>query len=285
MEGDKEASLLLNKYGVQGITYDGQQDGRCFVIFDDEAISIIERYNQAIKQEVNGDYNQAEAIIRLFEGADTSIFMHEMSHHYLSELKKLSERFPQSEAAKDYATIMEWATWQDGQVEAYAGTASAKEFRERDKAIREAEKNGKEAEVRRLKETWAQERFARAFEEYLHSGDAPTSALKQIFRRFKRWLTQIYQDVTGTGVRATSKVEAVMARMVATDAEIEAAATRTTLSRSFQSLTYSDRSAAIPGKNKEGAIPRVKVLYGNFANVRDNIFSNEIAIAFRKSLA
>ena len=170
---------------------------------------------QSITQEIKGDYNQAEAIIRLFEGADTSTFMHEMSHHYLSELKKLSERFPQSEAAKDYATIMEWATWQDGQVEAYAGTASAKEFRERDKAIREAEKNGKEAEVKRLKETWAQERFARAFEEYLHSGDAPTSTLKQIFRRFKRWLTQIYQDVTGAGVRATSKVEAVMARMVA----------------------------------------------------------------------
>lgn len=128
--------------------------------------------HQSITQEIKGDYNQAEAIIRLFEGADTSTFMHEMSHHYLSELKKLSERFPQSEAAKDYATIMEWATWQDGQVEAYAGTASAKEFRDRDKAIREAERNGKEAEVRSLKETWAQERFARAFEEYLHSGDA-----------------------------------------------------------------------------------------------------------------
>lgn len=71
VEGDKEASLLLNRYGIQGITYDGQQDGRCFVIFDDQAISIIERYNQAIKQEVKGDYNQAEAIIRLFEGADT----------------------------------------------------------------------------------------------------------------------------------------------------------------------------------------------------------------------
>lgn len=90
--------------------------------------------------------------------------------------------------------------------------------------FREAEKNGKEAEVKRLKETWSQERFARAFEEYLHSGDAPTSTLKQIFRRFKRWLTQIYRDVTGAGVRATPKVEAVMARMVATDAEIEAAA-------------------------------------------------------------
>ena len=215
VEGDKEASLLLNKYGVQGITYEESNAGRCFVIFDDQAISIIERYNQAVRQEIKGDYNQAEAIIRLFEGADTSTFMHEMSHHYLSELQKLSERFPQSEAAKDYATIMEWATWQDGQVEAYTGTASAKEFRERDKAIREAMKNGKEAEVKRLKETWAQERFARAFEEYLHSGDAPTSTLKQIFRRFKRWLTQIYQDVTGAGVRATSKVEAVMARMVA----------------------------------------------------------------------
>ena len=64
-------------------------------------------------------------MIRLFAGADTSTFMHEMIHHYLSELKKMSERFPQSEAAKDYATIMEWAEWKDGQMEAYAGTLIA----------------------------------------------------------------------------------------------------------------------------------------------------------------
>ena len=35
----KEASLLLNKYGIKGITYDGRQDGIGYVIFDDKGIS------------------------------------------------------------------------------------------------------------------------------------------------------------------------------------------------------------------------------------------------------
>lgn len=43
----KAASELLNEYGIQGITYDGARDGRCFVVFDDKAISIINRYNQS----------------------------------------------------------------------------------------------------------------------------------------------------------------------------------------------------------------------------------------------
>ena len=44
---DKEASLLLNKYGIKGITYDGRQDGRCYVIFDDKAIDVVQTYYQS----------------------------------------------------------------------------------------------------------------------------------------------------------------------------------------------------------------------------------------------
>lgn len=44
----KAASELLNEYGIKGITYDGARDGRCFVVFDDKAISIINRYNQSV---------------------------------------------------------------------------------------------------------------------------------------------------------------------------------------------------------------------------------------------
>ena len=43
----KGASLLLNKYGIKGITYDGRQDGRAYVIFDDKAIKILEKYYQS----------------------------------------------------------------------------------------------------------------------------------------------------------------------------------------------------------------------------------------------
>ena len=56
--GDKEASLLLNKYGIKGISYDDRNTGPCYVIFDDKAVSILNRYEQAIKQEIKGNYDQ-----------------------------------------------------------------------------------------------------------------------------------------------------------------------------------------------------------------------------------
>lgn len=46
LDSDKEASLLLNKYGIKGITYDGLQDGRCYVVFDDKAVDVIKTYYQ-----------------------------------------------------------------------------------------------------------------------------------------------------------------------------------------------------------------------------------------------
>lgn len=42
----KEASLKLNEYGVKGITYYGEQDGRCYVIFDENAIKILNTFYQ-----------------------------------------------------------------------------------------------------------------------------------------------------------------------------------------------------------------------------------------------
>ena len=42
----REASLLLNKYGVQGITYYGEEDGRSFVVFDDKAIDVMQTFYQ-----------------------------------------------------------------------------------------------------------------------------------------------------------------------------------------------------------------------------------------------
>lgn len=43
----RAASEHLNSLGIKGITYNGVRDGRCFVVFDDKAISIINRYNQS----------------------------------------------------------------------------------------------------------------------------------------------------------------------------------------------------------------------------------------------
>jgi N12 class adenine-specific DNA methylase/predicted RNA methylase len=43
---DKEASLFLNKHGIEGITYVGKVDGPSVVIFNDEAIKVLATYYQ-----------------------------------------------------------------------------------------------------------------------------------------------------------------------------------------------------------------------------------------------
>ena len=42
----KAASELLNTYGIPGITYEGGIDGRCYVVFDDNAIDIIAKFSK-----------------------------------------------------------------------------------------------------------------------------------------------------------------------------------------------------------------------------------------------
>lgn len=64
MGGKREASEKLNSLGVKGITYKGEKEGRCFVVFDDKAIKTINRYNQTVNQgtiaEVNLTRDEAE---------------------------------------------------------------------------------------------------------------------------------------------------------------------------------------------------------------------------------
>lgn len=44
--GPKEASLYLKRFGIKGITYEGRRDGRCYVVFDDNAIQVLNYYSK-----------------------------------------------------------------------------------------------------------------------------------------------------------------------------------------------------------------------------------------------
>lgn len=57
MGGKREASEKLNSLGVKGITYKGEKKGRCFVVFDDKAITTINRYNQTVNQGTIAEVN------------------------------------------------------------------------------------------------------------------------------------------------------------------------------------------------------------------------------------
>ena len=43
---DEVTSKLLNKYGVKGVSYNGQIDGECVVVFDNKAIDIIDKFKK-----------------------------------------------------------------------------------------------------------------------------------------------------------------------------------------------------------------------------------------------
>ena len=235
----EDASRLLNNHGIKGITYDGQRDGRCFVIFDDEAIEIIKKFNQRMNSIRKGSITpqaSGRRIISLFEQADESTFLHEMGHMFLMDLEDIASLDEAS--AEDLETVRDWATWQEGQAKEYEDTPWQKEFAEREKAILAAKKRGDVVEVKKLRREWEQERFARGFERYLETGKAPTSVLKRIFQKFKKFLQSIYQAFKGTGGKASPEVEAVMGRMIA---EEEQGA-----SSEFDGNPVQEKSAPIP---------------------------------------
>lgn len=55
----RAASEALNEAGVKGITYEGGQDGRCFVVFDDKAVEILNTFYQG-----SAKGNQSSIVVR-----------------------------------------------------------------------------------------------------------------------------------------------------------------------------------------------------------------------------
>ena len=239
----KEASLALNNVGIKGITYVGRQDGRCFVVFDDKAISIINKFNQQMNEVIKGttqDIPNGQRIISLFEAADESTFLHEMGHLFLLDLEHLAPMSPTAE--KDLATVKKWAAWREGQAAEYKGTPFARSFAELDKKIRAALSAGNDRRADNLKRQWEHERFARGFEMYLKTGDAPTKGLRAVFAKFRAFLQRVYQAFTGTGGKATPEVEEVMARMIS----IEDASDLSAYPRGKETEVYTDSGKSIP---------------------------------------
>lgn len=231
------ASELLNEHGIKGIAYEGMKDGRCFVVFDDKAVDIIERYNQSAQRglwQLKGQTafkTTGEKVISLFKAADQSTFMHEMAHIYLHDMMALAA-LPNApkQLLDDVATINQWAAWNDTQfVKEYKGTAMESEFKKLNEQMETAvakgsvEIEGKKMTLEQMQRLWMQERFARGFENYLKSGDAPTEATRSIFRRFKQWLTKIYRAFSQIGGAPSKEVKVVMDRMIASEDEIDIA--------------------------------------------------------------
>ena len=185
--GDKNASLKLNELGIKGIKYKHGLSHN-FVVFDDQAIKVIEKYNQSVNgmTEIMSD---GERIISIFKTADRSTFLHEMGHVFFDDIQKLAsmDNAPK-QLLDDWNTLKEWSGWVDGE---------------------------------NVDNTKAHEKFARGWESYLRSGEAPTKGLQRVFRQFSKWLTRIYRSVQRLGGEVPSDIKDIMARMIATQDDIE----------------------------------------------------------------
>lgn len=185
--GDKNASLKLNELGIKGIKYKHGLSHN-FVVFDDQAIKVIEKYNQSVNG-MTQIMSDGERIISIFKTADRSTFLHEMGHVFFDDIQKLAsmDNAPK-QLLDDWNTLKEWSGWVDGE---------------------------------NVDNTKAHEKFARGWESYLRSGEAPTKGLQRVFRQFSKWLTRIYRSVQRLGGEVPSDIKDIMARMIATQDDIE----------------------------------------------------------------
>nr|DAO89566.1 MAG TPA: crystallin beta/gamma motif-containing protein [Caudoviricetes sp.] len=189
------------------------------VTFDGEEVA---SFNQEKNRGAKGyitPYSDGRRVITLLEEADESTFLHEMSHMFLMDLEDLAQIDEVSK--KELELVDAWANWEKGAAKEYKGTPWEREFRKREQGIIDAKAAGDHDTADRLKRQWRQERFARAFELYLREGKAPARGLRAVFRKFKQFLRVIYEAFAGDGGHASLPVQRVMARMIATEEEIE----------------------------------------------------------------
>lgn len=224
----EETVNFLESQGIVVREYDQDVEGDR----EAKAKELGQKLNVYFQNKYQGSYDRNANVIELFDGANESTIIHEGAHMFLSMLEDMSQMSEENVAtyfngdtAKaraalkgmqgDLSIIRSWTAFSEDHLSEYKGTILEKEFTKYAEDIR-AGKAG-------AMERWMQERFARGFEKYLMDGSAPTKEMQGIFRRFKKWLTDIYKTTKNLGnVELTPEIKDIFDRMISTEAEINA---------------------------------------------------------------
>lgn len=224
----EETVNFLESQGIAVREYDQDVEGDR----EAKAKELGQKLNVYFQNKYQGSYDRNANVIELFDGANESTVIHEGAHMFLSMLENMSQMSEENVAtyfngdtAKaraalksmqgDLSTIRSWAAFSEDHLSEYKGTILEKEFTKYAEDIR-AGKAG-------AMERWMQERFARGFEKYLMEGSAPTKEMRGVFRRFKKWLTDIYKTTKNLGnVELTPEIKDIFDRMISTESEINA---------------------------------------------------------------
>lgn len=224
----EETVNFLESQGIVVREYDQDVEGDR----EAKAKELGQKLNVYFQSKYQGSYDRNANVIELFDGANESTVIHEGAHMFLSMLENMSQMSEENvvtyfngDTAKaratlksmqgDLSTIRSWAAFSEEHLAEYKGTILEKEFTQYANDI-QAGKAG-------AMERWMQERFARGFEKYLMDGSAPTKEMQGVFRRFKKWLTNIYKTAKSLGnVELTPEIKDIFDRMISTESEINA---------------------------------------------------------------
>lgn len=215
-EPQKKSSETFLKAGIRGVKYldgtsrDKGEGNFNYVLFSDADVSITERYQNPTAPRGAFTVQDGKPLIKLFETANPSTFLHETGHVFFTFMEQMAARSDAPQALKD-----DWQTLVD-----YTGS-----------------KDGKLANEHH-------ETLARALETYFMEGTAPSPKLRSIFQQFAAWLKAIYRQVSALKAPVNDDIRQVFDRMFATDTEIEQAKAYYSAKEDFLSVAQVDDAAA-----------------------------------------
>ncbi len=271
----RAASEMLESVGIKGITYDGAQDGRCFVIFNPADVKVIQKFYQSQETEALGSFTPSTMTITLFKNANLSTIIHESGHFWREMIRKYAAMDGASEQLKSYSETLEnwleseWVKHNEVIVQPdgsftlfYNGEAIQAGFSSREAAIEVAK----------------HECFARAIEKYFMTAEAPSFGLRKIFSTFKRWLLGVYKDAQELNVDITPEVKDVFDRLLASDGEIEQYVLEKRIRQMFDAPDKANMS--------QKQFDRYKEYMDNMLTIaKDDYYKSLAAMAFKEKTA
>ncbi len=126
--------------------------------------------------------------INILPHSDASTFVHEMGHYWLRDLQKyINENQAPAQVQKDWEIIKQWLGIQNDND---------------------------------VITTQQQETYAKAIEQYMMEGKAPTRELKSVFRKIASWIKYIYKKLVFSNVEISEDIKNYFDRLFATEDEI-----------------------------------------------------------------
>lgn len=229
------------------------------------------RGNRGAIQFPGGGVGNGDTIVRLFEGADLSTFLHESGHYFLTVLRDLADKGEES-AAGDMERVKAW--WgENADAVAKDGMRVMPDVAVTADDVKAALANGTTGDLMKdaAVDVGMQEQWARGFETYLMEGKAPSIELRGAFEKFRAWLISVYRRLAGLNVNVSDDLREVFDRMIASDDEIAKA-----------KLDAGDRGQVFATAEEMGLTPGE---FAAFLKLRDQAEDDAKARLLREAMA